>query len=73
MKKYFVKLINLKFFEKKIIGPIINFNPKCNICRYYSENTEICTIFNRNSMEARKNEILCGNEGEFFREKKLRR
>jgi hypothetical protein len=73
MKKYFIRLINLKIFQRNndhLPISISNFNPPCNTCRYYSENSEICTIFNRQSIEARKNEILCGKDGEFYREKK---
>lgn len=76
IKKCFEKLINLKIFQinkNHLPSPIFNFNPKCNICRYHSENTEVCTIFNRQSMEARKNEFLCGKDAEFYREKKIPR
>ena len=76
MKKYFVKLINLENLvnlvnlkKRKVISQ--NKFPLCNTCKYRSENTNICTIFNRQSIEARKNEFLCGKEAEFYREKKI--
>jgi len=75
MKKYFVKLmniVNLVNLEKRKIIPIFqNKFPPCKTCRYHAENTNICTIFNRQSIEARKNEFWCGKEAEFYREKKI--
>ena len=49
------------------------FGIDCKKCRYFSKNSGICTIFNRQSLEARKNEIWCGKEAEFFREIKIKR
>jgi len=75
MKKYFVKLENLvkliNLEKRKPISISQNKFPLCNTCRYRSENTNICTIFNRQTIEARKNEFLCGKEAEFYREKKI--
>lgn len=75
MKTFFNKIINFKIFNKnKLEYPIIHFShtTQCKNCRYYSENTGVCTIFNRQSVEARKNEIWCGKDAEFYREKKER-
>lgn len=49
------------------------FDIDCKKCRYFSKNSGICTIFNRQSFQSRKKEIWCGKEAEFFREIKIYR
>jgi hypothetical protein len=71
--KYIPFIKNLvKVFEK----PLTNtkyFDIDCKKCRYFSKNSGVCIIFNRQSFEARKNEIWCGKQAEFFREIKIYR
>ena len=77
MKHFLIKYIpfikNLcKVFEKSPTNTKY-FDIDCQKCRYFSKNSGICTIFNRGSLEARKNEIWCRKEAEFFREMKVKR
>lgn len=71
-----INKINLKIFQKNNISTPLKIysksNLKCNTCIYYyeNENTKKCIIFNKKAIETRKNEFLCGKEGEFYREKK---
>jgi hypothetical protein len=74
MNNYFIKLINnLKLMSKINSTSIVNqnFEKQCSKCRYFSKNSGICTIFNRQFTEARKNNLLCGIDAEFYKEIKF--
>jgi len=72
MKYYFTKLVNFKILNKNKIEKqsfIVNSLLQCKKCIYYSKHSGICIIFNKQSVEVRKSDFLCGNEGEFYIEK----
>jgi len=57
MKRFFIELINT-IHKQKIEMSILDYDFPCKTCRYHSINSGVCTIFNRQSLEARKNEFL---------------
>jgi len=77
MKHFLIKdILFIKNLIKVFEKPPTNtkyFDIDCKKCQYFSKNSGICTIFNRQSLEARKKEIWCGKEAEFFREIKIYR
>jgi deoxycytidylate deaminase len=70
MKRFFTELINI-IHKQKIEKSLPEYDFPCKTCRYHSINSGVCTIFNRQSQEARKIEFLCGKYGEFYREIKI--